>query len=128
MNTNTLERALQDQSFVGGEIEIQELHRIYRGPIKAIEITENNVRFRLLWCAYRDFSTEKWVVANTETAAILNKSITTVARETDGRLTLYSPDIVNGNIFPEDGNKLDPSKVEGLDLNNLPKPVIVDFG
>jgi len=127
MHHNSLEQAIRDRSFIGGEIEVQEQGRIYRGPIKAIEITGKSVYFYLLWCAHRDFATEKWIVVKNETGAVLNKSITTLTCETDGRLTLYGPDIITGNIFPKDGNKLDPAEVEGLDLNNLPKPVIVNY-
>jgi hypothetical protein len=126
MNYITWEEALKNPSFANGEIEVQETDKIYRGPIKEIRTKGDDVYFHLLWCGHYDMSTDKWSAAEHETAVIFKKSITTVTPSPDGRFLLQNPEIIIGIIFPEGGNRLNPDEVEGLDLDDLSGPQVVD--
>ncbi len=127
MNQITWKEVLQKPNIAGGEIEIQEHGKAYRGPIKRITTKDDEVFFHLLWCGHYDITTSTWTVAPYEMATILKMSATTVTEESDGRLTIKNPEIVAGIIFPEGGDKLDPNIIEGLNLNNLPQPQVIEM-
>jgi hypothetical protein len=119
------EDALQIPGLEHREIKIQEPEKIYRGPIKRITCKGDDVYIHLLWCAHNDIATDKWRVAESETAVILKRSSTKLVLGEDRTIVLMSPEIIVGTIFAEGAKRLDPNDVEGLDLNNLPGPIVV---
>lgn len=122
------------QRFVGGQIEAQnEVERyMYRGAISAIRMEGNDLVAELAWMAKGEGGPpipSKWVVddnkpyrASMEIYSVSN--IGPSGGEVGGgdRICLQSF-IVNETtiLFPADGSKLDPAKVEGLQqIEGLP--------
>lgn len=115
--------------FIGGQMEIQNQGEgyIYRGEIKSIVVENNEVKAQFNWCAKGEGYPplpERWVKdSNLEYGASLEiysvSNIGPSSEEVGGgdRICLMSP-IVGETVvlFPADGSKLDPAKVEGLEL------------
>ena len=113
--------------FVGGQMEIQNQNEgyMFRGEVKTIAVENNELKVRFSWVAkgegYPPFPT-KWVNEdNLDYGASLEiysaSDIGSSGDEVggDSRLCLNSP--IVGEIvvlFPPNGSKLDPAKVEGL--------------
>jgi hypothetical protein len=109
------------------QIEVQEYDKIYRGPIKQVVLSGDDVRFELIWCAYFDLATDKWTAADRPTAAIMPKNNVTIMTQKDNlRYVITSPTglFIVATIDMKGGYRLDPEKVIDLDLKNLPKPEV----
>lgn len=115
--------------FTGGQIEIQNQNEgyIYRGEVKTIAVENNELRVKFVWLAKGEGFPplpKKWVkddrldyTASLEIYAV--RDIGSSGHDTggDSRLCLNSS-IVGETVvlFPPNGSKLDPAKVEGLQL------------
>ncbi|MCL5094059.1 MAG: hypothetical protein M1355_02930 [Patescibacteria group bacterium] len=115
------------QRYVGGQAEIQNpaIGYLYRGEIKNIAIEANTLVLKFNWMAKGDRYPplpNRWVNDQkiAHTAALGFYSDDNIGPNQDGggdRLRLQSPIIGETIIlFPPDGSKLDPTKVEGLVL------------
>lgn len=113
--------------FIGGQIEVQNQNEgyIYRGEIKAARVTSGELVIGLNWMAkgegYPPIPT-KWVNSDPKNYA-LSLEISSVSD-----IGPSGGDVGGGNrlcincsivgelvvLYPADGSKLDPSKVEGL--------------
>ena len=117
--------------FIGGQMEIQNEHEgyMFRGEIKTIAVENNELRVKFAWLAkgegYPPFP-KKWVNednldyrASLEiySASDIGPGSTDDGIEGDNRLC-FSSQIVGETavLFPPNGSKLDPAKVEGLQL------------
>lgn len=115
--------------FIGGQMEIQnqEEEYLYRGEIKTITVENNEVRVKFAWCAkgegFPPMPTH-WVKnENLEYAASLEIfAVNNIGPSDHGvgggdRICLNSPIVGElAVLYPSDGSKLDPAKVEGLKL------------
>ncbi len=122
------EEALLTPDLAKGEIEIQILTELQRGPIGRISIEGNDVLFHLRWCATSDVATEDWTASGAATALVFNRLTTEIALADDGRLIITGKNITVATIHPQDGEKLDPAQVFGLNLADLPQPETVELG
>jgi hypothetical protein len=127
----TLERLLACPNLVGGQIEVQEYDKIYGGPIKTINLRGPDVYFELEWGAYYDMATDKWEAADRPVTVILKEQDLEIAGRKDGLryiITSRGREFIVATIDVKGVPGLDPSEVIGLDLNNLPKPEVVQLG
>ncbi len=115
------------ERFTGGQIEIQNQDEgyLYRGEIETIVVENNELRVKFAWLAKGEGFPpvpQKWVKADrpdyTASLELFSASdIGSSGHDTggDSRLCLNScivSEIVV--LYPPNGSKLDPSKVEGL--------------
>lgn len=107
--------------FKGGQLEIQNQaeNYIYRGEIENVVVEEETVKVRFAWIAKGKggFPPQGWIKDDKRDyrAGTLIYSASDIG---DDRVAMNS--FVNGEMavfFPPDGSKLDPAKVEGLELN-----------
>lgn len=115
--------------FVGGQMEIQNQGEgyIYRGEVKTIAVENNELKAQFAWVAkgegFPPFP-NKWVKDdNLDYAASLEiysaSNIGPSGGEVGGGDRLcFNSSIVGETVvlYPPDGSKLDPAKVEGLSL------------
>jgi hypothetical protein len=105
--------------YKGGQMEIQNQGEgyIYRGEIKTIAVEDDTLTVSFAWLAKGDsFPPTKWESeANlTYCASLQLYAISDIGEE---RISLNSPIIGELVVlFPPNGSKLDPAKVEGLKL------------
>lgn len=118
--------------YVGGQMEIQNEGEgyIYRGEIKTIAIENNELRAQFKWLAKGEGYPplpHKWVkddqldyTASLEIYSVSNIGPTGHGTGGSDRICLNSP-IVGETVvlYPPDGSRLDPSKVEGLELQAI---------
>lgn len=109
------------QRFVGGQLEAQNTGEgyLYRGEIKSIKVEGDTLQVELAWMAKGEGFPplpERWVKHDNLTYEA-SLQICSVSDLGGGRIALNIP-IVGELImlFPPGGSKLDPSKVEGLQL------------
>lgn len=115
--------------FIGGQMEIQNESEgyIYRGEIKTITVENNELRAEFIWLAKGEGSPplpDRWVkderldyMASLDIYSVSNIGPTGNEIGGSDRISLLSPIVGELVIlYPPDGSKLDPSKVEGLDL------------
>ena len=109
--------------YVGGQMETQNLSEryIYRGEIAAISIENDELKVRFAWLAKGEGYPpipKRWV-KDTDPAHIdYSASLVAYApcKVGEGRLAWHSAIIGETVVlFPPDGSRLDPSKVEGLE-------------
>ena len=115
--------------FIGGQVEIQNQDEgyMFRGEVKTIVVENNELRVKFAWLAkgegYPPFP-KKWVsddnldyVASLEIYSVSDIGSSGHDVGGDSRLCLNSS-IVGETVvlFPPNGSKLDPAKVEGLRL------------
>ena len=107
--------------FTGGQMEIQNQNEgyLFRGEIKAIAVKNNELKVKFAWLAKGEGFPpipKRWVKDdNLDYGASLE--IYQASEIGDGRLSLNSPIVGElAVLFPPNGSKLDPSKVEGLQL------------
>ena len=108
------------RNYVGGQMEVQNPVEGYffRGEIETISADKTDLKIHLKWVAKGEGYPplpKRWVKSdNLDYAASLE--IYQISEIGDGRIALLSP-ITNETVvlFPPDGSKLDPSKVEGLE-------------
>lgn len=117
------------QRFKGGQMEIQNQNEryLYRGEIETIAVENNALQVKFAWLAKGEGFPplpKKWVRDDRlDYAASLEiysaSDIGSSGHETggDSRICLHSP-IVGETVvlFPPNGSRLDPAKVEGLQL------------
>jgi hypothetical protein len=108
------------KAYVGGQMEVQNPVERYffRGEIETISADNEELRIHFKWVAkgegYPPFP-KRWVKSDKlDYAASLG--IYQISDIGEGRIALLSP-ITNETVvlFPPNGSKLDPSKVEGLE-------------
>lgn len=103
--------------YAGGELEIQNSneHYLYRGEVERAWIDGDNMKVRFKWMAKMGEDYKWHTDANLDYAVSL--LITSFNDLSDGRI-VYSVMYVyeRGAFFPPNGSKLDPAKVEGLEL------------
>ena len=111
---------LERTDIVGGDLETHEDGDVYRGPIEKIELKDGMVRITTSWCAKMPGMGETgfgtWVLHHGAPSPV---SITERINPTDiggQRLSFDMPMLGFGVIFPKGGSKLDPEKVEGLEI------------
>ena len=107
--------------FQGGQMEIQNQNEgyLFRGEVATIAVENNELRVKFAWLAKGEGFPplpKKWVKDdNLDYGASLE--IYHASEIGDGRLSLNSPIVGElAVLFPPNGSKLDPSKVEGLQL------------
>lgn len=111
--------------FVGGQIEVQNQNEcyLYRGEIATISVQDGDLVVTMTWMAKGEGYPplpHRWVNDDR-----LDYRLTLLMAPTsdigDNRLCITSP-IVGETVilFPPDGSKLDPSKVEGLRIAGQP--------
>lgn len=121
---------LQCPRLVGGQIEVQEHEKIYRGPIKRVGLYGPNVHFDLEWCGYYDIATDKWTAADQLVTVILKKMGLKIACRRDFLRYIVTSEIgefIVATVDVQGGYCLNPEDVIDLDLNNLPKPEVVQL-
>ncbi|HRY31263.1 MAG TPA: hypothetical protein P5328_02650 [Candidatus Paceibacterota bacterium] len=113
-----------------GVVEIEQAVASFCGPIRKITIDRGEVCFDLIWCARRASCTSRWQATKTRDAIVLNASLAKVTAPLEGYILIESPEIRAGWIFLGAGEEdwLKPEEVDGLDLNNLPKPEVTETG
>jgi hypothetical protein len=109
------------ERFKGGQMEIQNQveEYLYRGEVATIAIEQEKLVVKFAWLAKGEGFPpipEKWV-KDDKLDYNASLQIYTVNDQGDGRTVLHSS-IVGETVvlFPLGGSKLDPSKVEGLQL------------
>lgn len=117
------------QEFVGGQMEIQNAGEgyHYRGEIETIAVEEGELRVRFKWCAKGEGGPplpDKWVNeenldygVSLEICAVSNIGPSGGDVGGGDRFSLNVP--ITGELvvlYPPDGSKLDPAKVEGLQV------------
>jgi hypothetical protein len=119
------------QRFVGGQIEIQNVGEryLYRGEILGIKVENGGLTVETKWMAKGEGFPpipEMWVVADMQSYEA-SLDIYTVSNigpsggDVGGSDRLCFNSSIIGEItilFPPDGSKIDPSKVEGLEISN----------
>lgn len=107
--------------YVGGQIEIQNQNEeyLYRGEVKDITVENNELKVLFSWLAkgegFPPFP-NKWV-KNDRLDYSASLEIYSPSYISDGRLCFNS--FIVGEVvvlYPSNGSKLDPAKVEGLKL------------
>lgn len=113
--------------YVGGQMEIQNLDEgyLFRGEIQTIVVEEGELKVKFAWVAKGEGNLPlpgRWVkndrldyAINLEFYAVSN--IGSSGGEIGGGDRInFSSDIVGETaiLFPPDGSKLDPTKIEGL--------------
>lgn len=115
--------------YKGGQIEIQNAGEgyLYRGEVADIAVENNSLQVKLAWLAKADGSPlpSRWIkddprdyAASLEIYSVSNIGPSGGEKGGGDRLCLNSS--IVGEIvvlYPPDGSKLDPAKVEGLRLN-----------
>lgn len=104
---------LNRDDIVGGDLETQEDGVVYRGPIASIELKNGLVYFTLPWMAV--LNNGKWLKWHTRDCFVIADCLP--HNIGNGRIKFEMPFLGFGVIFPRGGSKLDPAKVEGLDLS-----------
>jgi len=114
---------------MGGQVEIQNQNEgyIYRGEIKTIAVEDNELRVGFVWLAKGEGFPpvpQKWIkddrldyVASLEIYSVSDIGSSGHDVGGDNRLCLSS--LIVGEVvilYPPNGSKLDPAKVEGLQL------------
>lgn len=107
--------------FVGGDIEVQVIPRdemaistdVLRGPIQKVEDAGINVLVFLEWAARCNMRTEpgEWKKADNTQPVVMPVYLKTVRPDVFGRINLVTDEKMF-TIYPPDGPKLDPAKVE----------------
>lgn len=124
--------------YIGGQIEIQNRNEsyLYRGEIDTAEVSGSCLQVTLKWLALGvDFPPipSKWVVSSTKNYAVdLNSSavsnIASSGEEIGGgdRICINTHPAIGELIvlYPANGSKLDPAKIEGLTL--APQAIGID--
>ena len=112
------EDVLKRNDIIGGDIETQEGDDAYRGPLSGIKLENGLVRFESPWMAKREGGMRgdgKWKNWPINTCFVNAKECP--PRDIgNGRIQFNMSFLGFGVIFPKGGSKLDPSKVEGLQL------------
>ena len=117
--------------YVGGQMEIQNQDEgyIFRGEVKTIAIVDNELRVEFVWLAKGEGYPplpKKWVNQQKLDYVISLElcSVSNIGPGSDGGddRTCLSASIVGETIvlFPPNGSKLDPVKVEGRELMAKP--------
>ena len=106
--------------FKGGQLEIQNKNEryIFRGQIENVVVEDNIVKVKFAWLAKgKDgFPPCRWIKDDNLDYAASTK-IYFASEIGDGRIAINSPIVGEMAVFfPPDGSKLDPAKVEGLQL------------
>ena len=107
--------------YIGGQMEIQNEVEgyIFRGEVKMIAVENGSLKVGFAWLAKGDSFPlpTKWRSdENLDYAA--NLELYDISDIGDERLGLQSSIVGEfAVLFPPDGSKLDPAKVEGLQLN-----------
>jgi hypothetical protein len=108
--------------YKGGQAEIQNEDEGYlcRGEIDDISVGGDNLIIRFAWCARGEGFPplpERWVNEADMSGYVASLRMYMVSDIGDGRIMLQSPIVGERTVlFPPDGSKLDPSKVEGLEI------------
>ena len=116
----TWDEVLERDDIVGGDLEIKENGDLYRGPIKTIELTGEKIVIEREWTALLPLASgkkgdfwQKW--ENNQIS--FHQDFCLPNDIGAGRVLFEIPTVGWGVIFPKGGSKLDPAKVEGLELN-----------
>ncbi|MFZ2484464.1 MAG: hypothetical protein WAX80_02925 [Minisyncoccia bacterium] len=116
------EDVLKRDDIVGGDIETQEDGSIYRGPLSGIKMENGLVHFESPWIAQMeggmggDGKWKNWPVY----PCFVDAKRSPPQDIGNGRIQFNMPFLGFGVIFPKGGSKLDPDKVEGLQLAGIP--------
>jgi hypothetical protein len=108
--------------YKGGQAEIQNEDEGYlcRGEIDDISVGGGNLTIRFAWCARGEgFPSlpRRWVNEADMSGYVASLRMYMVSDIGNGRIMLQSPVLGERTVlFPPDGSKLDPSKVEGLEI------------
>jgi hypothetical protein len=105
--------------YVGGQMEIQNQGEgyVYRGEVRTAIVDIDELQVKFVWLARGvGYPPVRWVKADQPDYAA-SLEIYHTSDIGDGRLC-FSSAIVGEQVvlFPPDGSKLDPAKVEGLQL------------
>ena len=119
-------KALEEDEFIGGDLEFRVDLQVFRGPIKKIKFTDEYVYFMLEWAAEMELVDSEedlvWIYRGPMEFRV-NHNVP-LRGDYDGKLIfafLPCSNIVGlGIIFPADGDKLDPDNVNGF-VVKLPK-------
>lgn len=105
--------------YVGGQLEVQNLSEgyIYRGEIERAWVEKDELKVRFKWFA------QMKKVGGWQTVGKLDYSVSTflVSATNIGDNRIFYNVMgtgESGTFFPPEGSRLDPSKVEGLQLAN----------
>ncbi len=110
------------KSYVGGQLEVQNRGEkyFYRGEIAEASVENNELRVKLSWNAKGEGFPpipHKWVKDSAHLNYVASLEIYAVSDIGDDRICLDSSIVgETAVLFPRNGSKLDPSKVEGFVL------------
>ncbi len=119
-----LDTRLLRKAYTGGQLEVQNANEgyLYQGEIADASFEYNELRVRLSWNAKGEgFSAKspiphKWI-NDGHLEYVANLQIYNLIDVGEERICLNSPILGETTVlFPKNGSKLDPSKVEGLVL------------
>jgi hypothetical protein len=110
--------------FVGGQAEIQnsEENYVFRGEIEAIVIEEDELKIKFKWLGNSPLRQIKWTKSTkldyAISLAVCGAHDIGAGSEGGGSRIRIDAQIVGEIIalFPPDGSKLDPAKIEGLEI------------
>ncbi|MBI4433966.1 hypothetical protein HY632_04265 [Candidatus Uhrbacteria bacterium] len=116
--TQLVERIAQ---YVGGQMEVQNLREgyLYRGEVKTIAVDGDKIKVAFAWIAqgkgFPPFPTQ-WINHDRLDHAFRFSSVGHIGPGTEGGDRLLLQSLIGELIviYPPDGSKLDPAKVEGL--------------
>jgi len=111
----TWEDVLKREDLIGGDLESQEDGMVYRGPLSEMKVVGDNIRFISSWMARMNPETCEWKKWHINTLYV-NKDMSKPQDLGDGRVFFQMPYLGVCTIFPKGGSKLDPARVEGLDV------------
>lgn len=112
----TWDEILKRDDIVGGDIEIQVEGNVFRGPIKSIYREGKMVVIENRWTA-KMMGDGRWARKRGYDVCKVNALEVGPTDFGQGRIAFQAPPMGMFIIFPKDGSKLDPSKVEGLDIH-----------
>ncbi|MFH1744727.1 MAG: hypothetical protein ABH881_01000 [bacterium] len=110
----TWEEIAKRDDIVGGDVETHDGDVVHHGPIESIKVNKDQVVFKSPWVARYDQKNKKW-----KNHHVTSFEIATSCKPRDiggGKIFFEIPHIGFGIIFPKNGLKLDPARVEGLKL------------
>lgn len=106
-----------NMDLIGCDIESSENGQVFRGPIKEVKSDEERIVFITSWTAILNF--DVWKVHDSINEISVNRDKIKPQDRGDGKVMWKFPALGHFVIFPKEVSKLNPKRVEGLDIEAL---------